>query len=257
MAAAHTERSTRWRRKWTRSPVATIAARPGHQQCDGRPAHDPVEIEQTGDQAARQRRRDGEEVNEVARQRIDRRPVDDRRIFRGAAEPAGVENHQQHDAGHRQQQAAEQPCPMQRPRAANPRARAKAARPGCRRGSARSDRAAPARRSPAAQTADRTTSACAVRARLRAQRPRSGSSRPIAAGVVSSNRPASIDQANHALRRCWPISRQECSSSSAHSGRASTSGPNSTPGELNAATVIVSSTASTACCPPTTARASR
>ena len=79
---------------------------------------------------------------------------------------------------------------------------------------------------------------------------------PIAADVVSSSRPASIDQANHALRRFWPINRHECSSSSAHSGRASTSGPNSTPGELNTSTVMESSTASTACWPPTMARAS-
>ena len=66
-----------------------------------------------------------------------------------------------------------------------------------------------------------------------------------------------MDQANHALRRFWPMSCQECSSSSAQSGRASTRGPNSTPGELNARTVMVRRTASTACCPPTMARASR
>ena len=80
---------------------------------------------------------------------------------------------------------------------------------------------------------------------------------PIAAEVVSSNSPASIDQANHALRRPCPINCQECNNNNAQSGRASTSGPNSMPGELNAAIVMVSSTASTACCPPTTARASR
>src|ERR1700676_3302953 len=73
--------------------------------------------------------------------------------------------------------------------------------------------------------------------------PATSNNRPIALEVVSSNNPASIDHANQALRRPWPINCQECSSSSAHSGRASTSGPNSTPGELNAATVIVSSTA--------------
>ncbi len=81
--------------------------------------------------------------------------------------------------------------------------------------------------------------------------------RPSAAEVVSSKSPASIDHANHALWRPCPISCQECSSSSAQSGRASTRGPNSTPGEPNAVTVIVSKTASTACCPPTTARARR
>ena len=59
-----------------------------------------------------------------------------------------------------------------------------------------------------------------------------------AADIVSSSSPASIDQANHALRRPWPINCQECRSNSAHSGRASTSGPNSTPGELNATTVM-------------------
>jgi hypothetical protein len=88
------------------------------------------------------------------------------------------------------------------------------------------------------------------------QNPASSSNRPGAAEVVSSSRPASIDQANHTLRRFWPINCQECSSSSAHSGRASTKGPNSRLGELNAVTVMVSSTASTACCPPTMARAS-
>ena len=87
-------------------------------------------------------------------------------------------------------------------------------------------------------------------------KPAISSKQADAAEVVSSNSPASIDQANHALRRFWPINCQECSSSSAHSGRASTSGPNSTPGELKAITVSVSSTASTACCPPTMARAS-
>ena len=118
-----------------------------------------------------------------------------------------------------------------------------AATPAHRRGSARSDRAAPARRSRAARTADRTTSACAVRAAVASAKPAISSSRPIAAEVVSSSRPASIDQANQALRRFWPINCQECSSSSAHSGRASTSGPNSTPGEPKAVTVSVSSTA--------------
>ena len=142
-------------------------------------------------------------------------------------------------------------------RAAAPRSPAMAATPAYRRGSARSDRAAPARRSPAARTADRTTSACAVRAAVASAKPAISSNRPIAAEVVSSSSPASIDHANHALRRPWPINCQECSSSSAQSGRASTSGPNSTPGELKAVTVIVSSTASTACCPPTMARASR
>ena len=87
--------------------------------------------------------------------------------------------------------------------------------------------------------------------------PISSNNRPNAAEVVSSRRPASIDHANQTLRRFWPISRQECSSNSAHSGRASTNGPNSRPGELNAVTVMVKSTASTACCPPTMARASR
>ena len=51
-----------------------------------------------------------------------------------------------------------------------------------------------------------------------------------AAEVVSSRSPASIDHANHALRRFWPISCQECSSNSAQSGRASTCGPNSSAG---------------------------
>ncbi len=107
-----------------------------------------------------------------------------------------------------------------------------------RRGAARSDRATPARRSRAAHTADRATSACAARARWRRANPASSSNSPIAADVVSSNSPASIDQANQALRRFWPINCQECSNSSAHSGRASTSGPNSTPGELKATTVM-------------------
>ena len=79
-----------------------------------------------------------------------------------------------------------------------------------RRGSARSDRAAPAQRS--------TSSANSGSNDVNVRRPRSvasakpatSSSRPIAADVVSSSRPASIDQANQALRRFWPISCQEC-----------------------------------------------
>src|SRR6266481_3845803 len=77
------------------------------------------------------------------------------------------------------------------------------------------------------------------------------SNNTIPAEVVSNNRPASIDHANQTLRRFWPISCHECIRSSAHSGRASTSGANSTPDEANAVIVIVSNTASTACCPPT------
>src|ERR1700730_6925231 len=73
----------------------------------------------------------------------------------------------------------------------------------------------------------------------------------IPAEVVRSNRPASIDHANHTLRRFWPISCHECIKSSAHSGRASTAGPNSAVGEPKAVIVIVSNTASTACWPPT------
>src|SRR5258708_6718216 len=72
--------------------------------------------------------------------------------------------------------------------------------------------------------------------------PASSSNRPGAAEVVSSKSPASIDHANHALRRFWPINCQECNNNSAQSGRASTEGPNSTPGQLKAATVIVSKT---------------
>ena len=150
---------------------------PRQHQRDAGAADDTVKIEQARDQAAGQRRRDGEEIDEVARQRIDRRPVDDRRFFRIAAEPAGVEHDQQDDAGHRQQQAAEQPGPVRRPAAQARRSPAMAATPACRRGSARSDRATPARRSRAARTADRTTSACAGRARSRAQ-----IRRPAAAG---------------------------------------------------------------------------
>ena len=109
-----------------------------------------------------------------------------------------------------------------------------------------------------------TSSAYSGSSDIRVRRPRTvatakaatSSNSPIAAEVVSSSRPASIDQANQALRRFWPMICHECSSSSAHSGRASTSGPNSTPGELKATTVIESNTASTACCPPTIERAS-
>src|SRR5450631_477138 len=93
--------------------------------------------------------------------------------------------------------------------------------------------------------------------RLASANPATSSNRPIATDVVSSSSPSSIDQANHALRRPWPISCHECNSSSAQSGRASTSGPNSPLDQPNATTVIVSNTASTACCPPTMARASR
>src|SRR5437879_2748270 len=85
--------------------------------------------------------------------------------------------------------------------------------------------------------------------------PATSISKTIPADVVKSNRPASIDHANQTLRRFWPISCHECIRSSAQSGRASTAGPNSTLGEPNAVIVIVSKTASTACCPPTMVRA--
>ena len=116
-----------------------------------------------------------EEINEIARQRIDRRPIDDRRLFALAIEPAGVEHDQNRDAGHRQQQAAEQHRPSAPPFRRNPPDQAKAATPPCRRGSARPDRAAPAPLSPAAQTADRMISACAGRAPSPARIPRPGS----------------------------------------------------------------------------------
>ena len=144
-----------------------------HHQRDAGAADDAVEIEQARDQASRQRRRDGEEINEMAGERIDRRPIDDRRLFRLAGEPARVEQRQQQDAGQRQQQAADQPSPVQRPAAEDgdvgpcrPRQRVGADQPD-------QHRAAPARRSPGAQTRGRTTSARAVRAWWRAQIPRS------------------------------------------------------------------------------------
>ena len=82
---------------------------------DAGPARDPIEIEQAGDQTSRERGADGEEINEIPRQRIDRRPEDDRRIFRIAREPARVERDQQQDAGYCEKQAAEQFGPVQRP----------------------------------------------------------------------------------------------------------------------------------------------
>ncbi len=63
--------------------------KPRHQQGNACAAHDAVEIEQPGQETSEQRRRDGEEIDEVARQRIDRRPVDDRRVPGIAGEPAG------------------------------------------------------------------------------------------------------------------------------------------------------------------------
>ena len=69
--------------------------------------------------------------------------------------------------------------------------------------------------------------------------PATSSSSAGAADVVSSSRPASIDHANQALRRFWPISCQVWSNNSAQIGRASTSGPNSTPDEPKAVTVMV------------------
>src|SRR3954447_25292956 len=87
--------------------------------------------------------------------------------------------------------------------------------------------------------------------------PAISSNRPIPAEVVSNNSPASIDHANQALRRFCPINCQECNRSRAQSGRASTSGPNSSLGELNPVRVSVTNPAATACSCPTTARASR
>ncbi len=76
-----------------------------------------VEIEQPGQETSEQRWGDGEEIDEVARQRIDRWPVDDRRFPGIAGEPAGIEDCQQHDGGHRQRQADEQLTPLQDARA--------------------------------------------------------------------------------------------------------------------------------------------
>ena len=87
--------------------------------------------------------------------------------------------------------------------------------------------------------------------------PASRSNRKDAADVVSNSRPASIDHTNHTFRRAWPINCQLCSSSNAQIGLVTTKGPNSSADEPNAVTVMVKSTASTACCPPTTERASR
>ena len=122
-----------------------------------------------------------------------------------AREPGGVEQHQHHDAQHRQHQAAQQPAPLQGPRAEIRNRRP--GRHGERIGAEQPDHIgqAPARRSRAAHRAGRTTSACAAPARWRRANPASSSNSPIAAEVVSSSRPASIDHANHALRRFWPI----------------------------------------------------
>ena len=204
-----------------------------------------------------QRRADGEEIDEIARQRIDRRPIDDRRLFRIAAEPAGIERHQQHDAGYRQQQAAEQSGPVQRPCAQIRHRRPVRQRQAYRRGSARSDKAAPARRSPAARTADRTTSACAVRARSRAQiRPPAAAGRSRRRSSAAKVRLRSTMRTTHCAGSGRSVARNAAAAAPT-AGAPAPAGPNSTPGELNAATVIVSSTASTACCPPTMARASR
>ena len=151
-----------------------------------------------------------------------------------AVEPAGVEHHQQHDAGHRQQQAAEQRGPVQRPRAqlrerrpGRPRQRAGADQPdqiGQRQHDdhqQREQRIERRQRAPSARGGQRKSG---DQQQADRSRPRSS---------AATGRPRSTS-ANQALRRPWPISCQECSSSSAHSGRASTSGPNSTPGELNA-----------------------
>ncbi len=140
-----------------------------HHQGDARSAGDAIEIEQAGDQACHERGANGEEIDEIARQRIDRRPIDGRRLFRVALEPAGVEH--QPAARYRILPAAGRRArrPSAAPLRSNPRPPANAARPRRRRGSAKSDMATPARRSPAARTADRTTSACAARARSRAQ----------------------------------------------------------------------------------------
>ena len=62
-------------------------------------------------------------------------------------------------------------------------------------------------------------------------------SRPAYA-LVDGNQPPNLP---------CPITCHVCSSTSAHSGHASTSGPSSTPGKLKAITVSVSSTAITAC----------
>ena len=189
IAAAQTERSSRWRRRWIQIAGRDDDGQPRHQQRDARAAGDAVEIEQARNQAAGQRGGDGEEIDEIARQRIDRRPIDDRRILRrcGSNQPElSTTSSTMPDIATSRPPSSAAQCSALPLRSA---IAGHAASPEYRRGSARSDRAAPARRSPAARTADRTTSACAGRARWRAQIRRAaatGRSRP---DVVSSKKP--------------------------------------------------------------------
>ena len=104
----------------TRSPVATIAASPDISSATPAPPTTRSRSNRPAIRLPASAGRDREEIDEIARQRIDRRPIDDRRILGVAGEPAGVEHHQQHDAGHREQQAAEQAAPVQRPARRDP-----------------------------------------------------------------------------------------------------------------------------------------
>ena len=65
MAAAQTERNRRWRRRWIEIAGRNDHGKPRHQQRDAGAADDAVEIEQARDQASEQRRRDGEEIDEI------------------------------------------------------------------------------------------------------------------------------------------------------------------------------------------------
>ena len=195
IAAAQTERNTRWRRRWIRSPVATITASPDISSATPAPPTTLSRLNRPAIRLPSKRRRDGEEIDELARQRIDRRPVDDRRLLGVAGEPAGVEDHQQHDARHRQHEAAEQPAPVHGARTEIVDRRPRRQRQAHRRGAARSDRAAPARRSPAAHRADRATSACAGRARSRPQiRRQAATARSQPRSSAATGRPRSTRQ---------------------------------------------------------------
>ena len=87
----------------TRSPVATITASPDISSATPAPPTTRSRSNRPEIRLPDSAGADREEIDEIARQRIDRRPIDDRRLFRDCGEPAGVEHDQQHDAGHRQQ----------------------------------------------------------------------------------------------------------------------------------------------------------
>ena len=85
-----------------------------HDQHDAGAADDGIETEQAGDQDCAERRREREEIDEVARERLDRRAVDDRRLLALRPNRPVLRTVSTGIADRAEQQPAEQPGRVQR-----------------------------------------------------------------------------------------------------------------------------------------------